>query len=72
MTDLTEKRKAAMRDCAVRYERQFPMRLSDRIEGLLAQYPDVIAPNWLSWEGLRFTNADTSAKLRRWYAILTE
>ena len=67
---LTEKREQAMRDAAQRYETRFGVKLADRMRDLIASYPDVIAPNWISWEGHRFTNAANTKALRRWLAVL--
>jgi len=38
--------------------------LRERVAELLAQYPDVRAPNWISWEGGTLTNVQTTARLR--------
>ena len=69
-TPMLAKRQQAMRDRAADYEQTFGFPLADRIRGLLNQYPDVQSPNWLSWEGHRFTNAATTAALRRWLGVL--
>jgi hypothetical protein len=70
MNDLS-KRIQARKDCAARYESTFGVKLADRMTELLAKYPDVTAPNWISWEGHRFTNAATSKALRNWLQSLS-
>lgn len=59
-----ERMKRAAPTMAAVYERTFGVRLADRVGELLERYPDVVAPNWLSWEGHRITNAATTARLR--------
>lgn len=70
--NMLEKRKAAMRSAAARYEKHFNLPVADRMRELLAKYPNVASPDWLSWEGARYTNVTNSAGLRRWLAVLTE
>ena len=45
--------------------------LADRVAELLAKYPNVSAPSWISWEGGALTNCQTSDRLRALYAALT-
>jgi hypothetical protein len=52
------------------YESRFKVSLAARVTNLLEKYPDVVAPNFLSWEGEALTGADTSAKLRDLLATL--
>lgn len=53
------------------YEIRFGLPLIDRVQSLIAEYPDVTSPNFLSWEGEGLTGADTSAKLRDLLVALT-
>lgn len=54
------------------YAARFGVSLRDRLADLLAKYPDVQAPNFLSWEGEIFTRADTSEKMRALLGALRE
>lgn len=54
------------------YERTFRKPLRERVVELIQEYPNVEAPNWLSWEGYRITNIETTAKLRLLLAALEE
>lgn len=56
------------RQYAIRF--RSPIALVGRVRDLLARYPDVAAPNFLSWEGEGLTHCDTSAKLRNLLAAL--
>lgn len=49
---------------SVLYRLKFGLHLETRVESLLQLYPDVSAPNFISWEGEQETGADTTAKLR--------
>lgn len=49
---------------AAAYENKFGMSLKTRVSELLAAYPDVVEPNFLSWEGESITGADTTEKLQ--------
>jgi hypothetical protein len=72
--DKLSRKEAIRRDrrkAAALYERTFGVPLAERIAGLLAIHPNVTAPNWLSWEGHRFTNAANTRQLRAWLADLT-
>ena len=46
------------------YEARFRVSLAARVADLLERYPEVAAPNFISWEGGTLLGADTSAKLR--------
>lgn len=66
------KRHEAMRQCAERYQARFGKPLVERMGELLKAYPDVVSPNWISWEGHRFTNAANSRAFRRWLDVVAE
>jgi hypothetical protein len=70
MTHLS-KRINAMRAAAQRYQATFGSPLAARLEELIAAYPNVESPNWVSWEGHKFTNAATTSALRRWLSAIT-
>ena len=55
---------------AADYVGRFNRELHERVSGLLAQYPDVVAPNFLYWEFCWETSCDTSDGLRRLLAEL--
>lgn len=59
-----EKLKRAAPTMAAVYERRFGVPLAERVAALLEAYPNVVAPNWVSWEGHVITNAATTARLR--------
>lgn len=49
---------------ANQYTDKFGFRLYTRLRNLSHKYPDVVAPNFLSWEGETITGADTTEKVR--------
>lgn len=55
---------------AADYVARFNRELHDRVADLLAQYPDVAAPNFLCWEFCWETSCDTSDGLRQLLAKL--
>lgn len=52
------------RQMALTYRHSFGFQLRNRLAILAHRYPDIVAPNFLSWEGETLTNADTSEKVR--------
>lgn len=52
------------RQMAREYRERFGFRLLTRLGSLSHRYPDVQAPNFISWEGESLTGADTTDKVR--------
>ena len=71
METLRHKQVAARKSAAARYESAFGKPLAERIAELLTSYPEITAPNWISWEGHKFTNAATSRALKTWLADIS-
>jgi hypothetical protein len=68
---MTGKQLEARRQAAKRYEDRFNTSLIERMRALVVEYPDVVSPNWISWEGHRFTNAATTKALSSWIDSLS-
>ena len=72
MSNRAERLRLAAPTMAAVYQRTFGVALSERVRTLLAEYPAVESPNWLSWEGHRITNVATTAGLRALLIALEE
>lgn len=55
---------------SVTYYFKFGVHLETRVRELIERYPDVSAPNFISWEGEQETKADTTEALRQLLADL--
>lgn len=52
------------------YEAKFHVPLAVRLDDLIAKYPAIVAPSFLSWEGEIYTGASNTAELISYRARL--